>query len=102
KKQIFEKKKSSAINHRVLLDVTCIDCGKGGHYTKQYFKCESYEPETADQVGSKDTKRKQNFEIKKEKKKARKENNEEPDKDNACCTKCKQPGHKSMRSEVEG
>ncbi|KAI8975044.1 hypothetical protein BDF20DRAFT_876622, partial [Mycotypha africana] len=44
KKQIFEKKKSSAVNN-----VTCIDCGKGGHYTKQYFKCELYEPETADQ-----------------------------------------------------
>ncbi|KAI8975447.1 hypothetical protein BDF20DRAFT_878751, partial [Mycotypha africana] len=90
--------------------VTCIDCGKGSHYTKQYFKCDLYEPETADQVsdlivpidGATGRKRKQNFEIKKEKKKARKEKNEELDKDNAYCTKCKQPGHKSMRSEVEG
>ncbi|KAI8988507.1 hypothetical protein BDF20DRAFT_998923 [Mycotypha africana] len=74
KKQIFEKKKSSAVH-----DVTCIDCGEGDHYTQQYLKCELYKTETADQVGSKGRKSKQNFEIKKEKKKARKDNNEGPD-----------------------
>ncbi|KAI8988089.1 hypothetical protein BDF20DRAFT_305244 [Mycotypha africana] len=87
KKQIFEKKKSSAVH-----DATCIDCGEGDHYTQQYFKCELYKTETADQVGSKGRKRKQNLEIKEE--------NEDPEEDNACCTKCKQPGHKSVRSPL--
>jgi hypothetical protein len=32
-----------------LLDVTCVDCGENGHYTKKYFKCKLFEDDSADQ-----------------------------------------------------
>jgi hypothetical protein len=64
KRKVFELKKAKTQNGNEfneeryiiiilkgynLLDTVCVDCCQQGHYTKKYFKCKLYIPETADQ-----------------------------------------------------
>ncbi|KAI8979688.1 hypothetical protein BDF20DRAFT_940706 [Mycotypha africana] len=83
KRQVFENRKADAF-----VDAICADCKKQGHFTKDYFKCDFYKASSADDVGSsRGKKRSQSFDVKKQKKRVRIEENLNEHQNHTVCSK---------------
>ncbi|CEP10060.1 hypothetical protein [Parasitella parasitica] len=91
KRKVFEQKKVNASDGE---HATCLDCGETGHY----FKCKLYEDDdSAIQVGTSSKKCKQSVDVKSQQQQVKRQKTQVSD-DTSICSKCKQRGHKSLRS----